>query len=564
MADLPLAPTSAAADAAPIDASSAPRITRAAKYALALVALTNGMSLLDRNILAILAPRIKRDLVIGDAEMGLLYGTVFALFYALFSLPIGRLADGWVRTRLLGLALAFWSIATALAAGAHGFALLALSRLGVGIGEGAAWPAGTSLVFDHFPKARRGFAMAVIAAAIAMGLGGSSVLGGVAADWWDGMRAAGSTPAGLKGWQFAFLIASLPGFILAVMLWRMPEPRRGLQDGIESPPDPHPFRASLGVLVSVTPIFNWLSLARRRAGAHAWALSVTCLVGLLAAMMGLTRLTTAFSPRPPLHFGAFDVNPHALQWGVIGFGAFVVVNLLQSLRQSDKPTFMVITRSPSLLLCMATGSLQTMINYGVMGFTPSFLMQRFGLSPTRTGLQFGLLSAAIGVIGPLIAGPLSDRINARFPGAGRAYVTLFALAASPLVAVWVYSSTDASSFYARFILYSVILTAWLPPLYAIMFEQVMPRMRGITMSTYIIVQTIFGLGIGPYAVGMISDAKGGNLAAAILDINWVAPLIVLMLLVIARRANRDEESKVRHARQGGEPGSGDARPSAAG
>ncbi|OYX96536.1 MAG: hypothetical protein B7Y74_01000, partial [Novosphingobium sp. 35-62-5] len=57
-------------------------------YALILVALTNAMSLLDRQILAILAPAIKKDLNIGDAEMGLLYGTVFALFYALFSLPV--------------------------------------------------------------------------------------------------------------------------------------------------------------------------------------------------------------------------------------------------------------------------------------------------------------------------------------------------------------------------------------------------------------------------------------------------------------------------------------------
>ena len=92
------------------------RLTSTAGYALALVALTNTMSLLDRNILAILAPRIKHDIGIGDAEMGLLYGTVFALFYALFSLPLGRLADGWVRTRLLGITLAFWSVATALAA----------------------------------------------------------------------------------------------------------------------------------------------------------------------------------------------------------------------------------------------------------------------------------------------------------------------------------------------------------------------------------------------------------------------------------------------------------------
>ena len=82
-------------------------------YALILVALTNAMSLLDRQILAILAPAIKKDLAIGDAEMGLLYGTVFALFYALFSLPLGRLADGWLRTRLLAICIAFWSVSTA-------------------------------------------------------------------------------------------------------------------------------------------------------------------------------------------------------------------------------------------------------------------------------------------------------------------------------------------------------------------------------------------------------------------------------------------------------------------
>ena len=186
-------------------------LAHTAGYALALVALTNAISLLDRNILAILAPRIKHDLDIGDAEMGLLYGTVFALFYALFSLPLGRLADGWVRTRLLAIALAFWSLATALAAAAQGFALLALSRLGVGIGEGAAQPAGFSLVFDRYAKPQRGFATAVIAAAIALGLGGSSVLGGVAADWWDHLHVGGAAPLGLKGWQFAFLMAAAPG-----------------------------------------------------------------------------------------------------------------------------------------------------------------------------------------------------------------------------------------------------------------------------------------------------------------------------------------------------------------
>jgi MFS family permease len=527
-------------------------LTHAAGYALTLVALTNAMSLLDRNILAILAPRIKHDIGIGDAEMGLLYGTVFALFYALFSLPLGRLADGWVRTRLLGIALAFWSVATALAAAAHGFSLLALSRLGVGIGEGAAQPAGVSLVLDHYAKPRRGFAMAVIAAAIALGLGGSSVLGGVTADWWDHVHAGAAAPLGLRGWQFAFLVAAAPGFILAVLLYRMPEPQRGRLDGIASPPDPHPFRASFALLGAVTPGAHWLALASRRAGARYWLVNLVATGVVIVLAVVLTRITSSLSPRPPLHFGALAVSPHVLQWAVVGFGALVIVNLLQRLSLADRPTFEVITGSPALLLCFGVASLQMMINYGTMGFTPSFLMKHYGLSPAATGLQFGLLAGALGMIGPMIAGPLSDRINARFPGAGRAYVTLFALGLSPLIALWVYHAPNPAQFYGRFVLYSVVLTAWYPPLYAIMFEQVLPRMRGITASLYLIVYTLFGIGIGPFVVGMIADANGGNLAAAILAINWVAPAIVVMLIALALRVKRDEAGLIERARRGGE------------
>jgi MFS family permease len=528
------------------------KISRAGWYALTLVGLMNAVSLLDRNILAILAPRIKKSLLVGDAEMGLLYGTVFALFYALFSLPLGRLADGWLRTRLLGIALGFWSLATGLAAFAHGFALLAVSRLGVGIGEGAAQPAGNSLLYDHFPKRTRGFVMAVVAAAIAAGLGGSLALGGFAADWWDARYAGSSAPFGFKGWQFAFLVASLPGFLLALLLGRMSEPTRGRMDGIESAQDPHPFRASLALLGSVTPVANWFLLAKRKAGTREWCWNLFGLAAIVVVMAMLARLTSALSPRPPLHLGPLLVDPHALQWGVIGFGAFSVLNLLQSLRLSDPPAYAVITGSPSLLLCIAIGALQMMINYGVMGFTPSFLMKHYGASSAATGLKFGVVSATIGIAGPLIAGPLSDRINVRFPGAGRVYVCLFALALSPLLAIWTYGAEDSGSFYMRFIAYGLILTGWLPPLYAVLLEQVLPRMRGIAFSTYIIAYTIFGLGIGPFVVGMLSDANGGNLARAILDINWVAPVIVVLLLMLARRANRDENLVLARARGAGE------------
>ena len=519
---------------------------KGAGYALTLVALTQALSLLDRQILAILAPAIKADLDIGDAEMGLLYGTVFALFYALFSLPLGRVADGWIRTKLLAICIVTWSAATGLAGLASSFALLALSRLGVGIGEAAAQPAGTSLVYDYWPKHRRGFVMAVIASAIALGLGGSLILGGVAADWWDGQYGDGAAPLGLAGWQFAFLVAALPGFVLAPLLWTLKEPPRGTMDGIETPPDPHPFRAGGQVLASVLPVTNWMALRQLAATRRAWRNNVAWLALIVLGMVGLWRLTSWVSPRPPLEFGRLSVDPHVLQWSVIGFGLYVLVNLLQNMRLADAQAFRVICRSPTLIMAMAIGTLQSIINYGMMAFNPMFLIQTYELSLRDAALQFGLVSAVMGIIGPLIWGPLSDKLHVRFPSAGRAWVAMFAMGVSPFLSFWVYFSPTAFDFYLRFVVYSIVLTGWMPPLYAILYEQVLPRMRAITASVYLLAMTILGLGIGPYLVGMLSDATG-NLRMSMLSVNAAAVPIVIMLFVIAGRSQRDEEALLERA-----------------
>src|SRR5688572_29466573 len=106
-----------------------------AKYVLLVLMLVYICNFVDRLIISILAQDIKADLGVSDGQLGFIAGTAFAVFYALFGLPLGRLADIWVRKRLIAIGLVVWSSLTALSGTASSFLQLALYRCGVGVGE---------------------------------------------------------------------------------------------------------------------------------------------------------------------------------------------------------------------------------------------------------------------------------------------------------------------------------------------------------------------------------------------------------------------------------------------
>ena len=113
---------------------------RYANYVLGVLVLVYVFNFLDRQILSILNEEIKADLGLSDAQMGFLYGTVFAVFYAIFGIPLGRLADVWTRRSLIAVGLCFWSVTTALSGLTRNFGQIAAARIGVGVGEASASP----------------------------------------------------------------------------------------------------------------------------------------------------------------------------------------------------------------------------------------------------------------------------------------------------------------------------------------------------------------------------------------------------------------------------------------
>ena len=92
------------------DAGNTPSIGYAWWVVIALTAVYT-LSFVDRTILGLLVPSIKRDLGVSDTLIGLLQGLAFSLFYTLMGLPIARMADTGNRRNVIvaGVSLALFA-----------------------------------------------------------------------------------------------------------------------------------------------------------------------------------------------------------------------------------------------------------------------------------------------------------------------------------------------------------------------------------------------------------------------------------------------------------------------
>ena len=193
-------------------------ITSAARrYAMVVLAVVYMFNFVDRQILSILLPAIRDEFQVGDTVLGLLAGTAFALFYVVLSVPIAQLADRVNRRNLIAVAVALWSVMTALSGLAANIWQLGLARIGVGIGEAGCNPPAHSMIADYYPPRRRSTAMGFYTLGISVGIMLAYLTGG-----WLVQNI---------GWREAFFIVGLPGLLLALVVrFTVPEPRRGASE----------------------------------------------------------------------------------------------------------------------------------------------------------------------------------------------------------------------------------------------------------------------------------------------------------------------------------------------
>jgi predicted MFS family arabinose efflux permease len=231
------------------------RITWHTHYALAMLAIIYVFNYIDRLVISILIEPIKAEFGISDTQIGLLSGVAFAIFYTVFGLPFGRLADRIGRKPVIALACIAWSAMTMLCGVATSFAMLLLFRIGVAVGEAGGTAPSVAMVSDLYPAKQRSRALSVFLMGPSLG----AILG----------LGFGGWIAETYGWRTAFIAIGAPGVLIGLLFLltvRAPKP------------------VAPATATAETPKENWKSTLISLLATPAFLLIVAA--GTLAAIMG--------------------------------------------------------------------------------------------------------------------------------------------------------------------------------------------------------------------------------------------------------------------------------------
>src|SRR5215831_3642413 len=172
----------------------------------------NLLNYLDRYILNAVRTPLANDFGINYGDSGRTV-TAFMIGYFITSPFFGYLGDRLSRKWLIAFGIFVWSIGTVLTGYAATFGGLLGYRVLVGLGEASYATISPSLISDAFTATKRNNAITIFYVAIPVGAALGYLVGGEISAIW--------------GWRHAFILAGIPGLVLALILLPFKDPVRG-------------------------------------------------------------------------------------------------------------------------------------------------------------------------------------------------------------------------------------------------------------------------------------------------------------------------------------------------
>ena len=399
------------------------------KYVLFLLFMIAVMQNFDRNVPSILFPTLAVELDMTDVDTGLVNGAFFLLVNCALAIPLARLADTRGRKGILIFCLLVWSLATCLSATAQSKEWLAFLRVGVGIGEAGCAPAALSLIACMYKPSERASAMAIQALGLAVGIALANVLGGILVD--------------RIGWRSVFVMAGIPGFVLAGLVYFT------LRD------------APIVLKRSNSKANNEMTNEEKKNSNNNNNKSIA-----------VKEFSRACSDA----------------WG--------------SVWECAKEMFQ---RKTFVYLAIAC-SLQVAVGLSILTFLPTFFIRSHGMSNQEAGVDIAVVSGACGALGILVGGFACDYLVKKYHDA-RWYLWFMIVCnfiSTPLlVTAFLVSNKIASLVFAAFaVAFFMVMVG--PP--GAVVQILSPdSMRATSAALFQVVTNVFGGSVGPAVVGAVSD-----------------------------------------------------------
>lgn len=405
---------------------------------------------LDRQILGILAESVKSDLHLQDQQLGALTGSAFSIVYALLGLYFGNLSDRSDRLNLVRVGAYIWSLSCIGAAFAPGYSALVASRAGVAVGEAIATAAAVSLIAELAGERYRARLASLFLTSAFIGAGAAAFVGGAIVDSFR--------HAAFAAWRPALFLAGTPGIIGAIYLraFRSAEPVR-------------PRRArsrddNVSALVLVGASLGALVLQMRLP--PSWGVPLALILAGMISLWWTRRLRVA---DPPAYLATLGQQP--FRWLVAAFAAVLFVDY-------------------------AAG----------FWFIP-LAQRRFGVGAAAVGAQLGALMLGGGIAGCLLGGWIADRWH-QAQRSGRVWTALVAILVEGAAIWFAAGEFDYHAFLVAFGVLCVGSGGWTGVAAALAFDLVPREHRGTGTAAYFLATTLLGPGLGPFLVGLGSDAFG--------------------------------------------------------
>jgi MFS transporter, Spinster family, sphingosine-1-phosphate transporter len=205
----------------------------------------------------------------------------------------------------------------------------------------------------------------------------------------------------------------------------------------------------------------------------------------------------------------------------------------------------VLTRSRTMLWLCIAGPAQLIVVSAIWAWLPSFLVRSHGMTPQAAGIKASLVVLA-GAVGSVFWGAVADRVGRRHgPGAKLRTVAALCLA-TMLVISFAFGAprlgitlSDPVQF-ALIVLGGLLMISHVGPASAAVIDVTHPGVRSTGASIMSLFQNLFGLALGPFIAGALSDSIG---LEAALTVTPLAGVIAMFAFLRAATTYREDAAR---------------------